>query len=176
MYYNYRNYKAPKPRTNLLDHLDEDRFKEFIFDFYNSTKPLKELQIEYELPTIMKLHEAMPFLNTDIKCIHCESNLIIEPHSRTGEKNNAECVDCGHYNIKNCNCTNCIALEEKRKEEQKESEIKLFIKYINLQKERSHLFDDLSFEEKIALSFLIRYCSSDDFEYIKPLNQKSQLA
>lgn len=154
-----------------LAHLSEQQVEELIERYYNNEKVkplLEEYKIDVKPSQLVKL---FPPKVTDVICPYCNIHLEIKRSTRyySWSKDEAECPACKHVNESRCRCENCkekefIRIQKGRKEKQD-----LLDSILNLTEEGRVEFETLTFDDRVYLGALLREGLSEDFTYIKPI-------
>lgn len=157
-----------------LSHLSEKQINELIERYYNKEK-VSDLIAEYNLdirPNQLVKHFPPEIL--EIECKHCGNNLIRARVSRDNSHWHSIpefCYKCGHINVDFCSCDNCRISDmnyQEESEREKQNFIDIWLTYYDDEKID---IKDLSFTDKIYLGAFLREGLSEDYNYIKPIEE-----
>lgn len=123
-------------------HLEDktvDEIEEILIGYYEEGKSLKQLTTELDLPIQSRLlKNSFPKIKTSIKCRYDKENLYLEfPNKQVYQKSGLTeetpfCLQCGHKNLDNCECENCIYEKRREIEETYSEEIEISLKELTL--------------------------------------------
>jgi hypothetical protein len=160
--------------SDKFSHLTESELNSLITEYYCGSK-IADLIIQYRLKIkANELVKNLPPEETNNICKFCELKLIRNRISRDRLSwgNSTEyCLQCGHEENSFCSCTNCKELENLRTHKLQVQKQNFIEKYVIDDEDDRVDFNSLTFEEKIYLGALLREGISEDYNYIKPLEQ-----
>lgn len=168
------NFKELDP---FLKHLSKEKIYEMITKYYANEK-VKDILSEYNMSiTPSKLVKTFPPVYLEAKCEKCESHLLGELQSKTSDKmirRKDACPHCSHReNSRSCTCHFCKEEAIKLEKEKRDVVNSVFINV-----DTSLILEsDLTSEDRLYLSVLLRAALSEDMNIIVPLDSiKSKLA
>lgn len=165
--------------NDKLKHLSESEIVEIINAYYGGVKTntiIEEFKIDVGKSSLYKI---FPPERLDLPCEYCYRPMLLPLKPKSGytpyNDINAYCSICEHTNNVFCQCKNCnkkreealVKKEKKRKEELKKH--KEIIDGILQSKKTKVLEDDLSLEERLYLSVILRATLSEELNVILPL-------
>lgn len=160
-----------------LKHLSKEKIYEMIIKYYANEK-VKDILSEYNMTIIpSKLVKTFPPVYLQARCEKCESHLLGELQSKASDtmiRRKDTCPHCFHKeNSKSCSCHFCEE-EAIRLEKEKKDAVNL----IFFNGDTSLVLEsDLTLEDRLYLSVLLRAALSEDMNFIVPINNiKSKLA
>ncbi len=165
-----------------LTHLTKEQIFEVIKKYYDDEK-IKFILEEYEIPvTPSKLVKTFPsrFVNED--CEKCGSQLVVNFESKSYSYRNsrqAYCSECRHEkNSGFCDCMYCkdermeayLKEEERRREAEKEKK-EIVLNALENNELSEMLERDLTQEDRLFISVVLRTALSEDMNVIEPLSK-----
>lgn len=155
---------------NKLSHLTPDEIDELIKRYYKNEK-ITELKRDFNFTlSSNQLVKYFPPEVTEINCKYCHTNftkLRIQREYSSYNKSVAACPACGHVENANCSCFNCLMEELRRKEKIRSEKKEKLNQFLHGRLETSIDIENLSFVQKIYLGAFLREGLSEDFSYIK---------
>lgn len=164
-----------------LEHLSKEQILEVIKKYYKDEK-IKDILEEYEIPvTPSRLVRIFPTRFVNEECEKCGAQLVVNFESKTNNYMNSKqpyCTECGHSrDAIVCNCTSCKeermeahlkaeALRKKAKQEKKE----IITNALKGHEEPEILEWNLTEEDRLYISVILRAALSEDMSVIEPLN------
>jgi hypothetical protein len=155
-----------------IAHLTEVELEQLITRYYNMEKITTLLQ-EYKIVVNpSQLSKLFPHKITDKTCPYCKENLILKYPSRSisWSTNEPVCYLCNHKEIELCKCENCKEVERLRIQEKEKIKQIQVNRLLHIDENDKVELDSLSSEEKIFLGAFLREGISEDFNYIKPVD------
>lgn len=164
---------------NRLVHLNDKQIEELIERYYNKEN-IKSLLEEFNIDIKPnQLVKTFPPKITDEVCPYCNVHLTIQYTARDYKqyKNTLSCPSCGHEKNGFCHCKNCQEGEKIRVQNDKQKKQESLESLLQIDENEKVDYNTLSFEEKVYLGTFLREGISEDFNYIKPIqNFVNQLA
>lgn len=169
--------------NDKLKHLTEEEINEVIFFYEEGNLKVKEIVEEYniDISSASSLITILPLVKTEEICEICGGNLLrkIKRRSEVFPSKERECSSCKHVtnSYLPCNCEKCkkiraekLMIEKMELDRIKQKKYDLMDSYSqNIEKvDESYL----SLKSLINLGVLLRYCISEDYQYIKPFEKK----
>jgi hypothetical protein len=157
-----------------LSHLTEEELNELISRYYNKEKIstlLKEYNIQLNPGQLLK---HLPPEILDEKCRYCDLNLEKPRSSRerySWRLAEAVCPSCSHEESEFCYCKNCVELAARRKEEERREKQEFMNQAFFIDEEAKIDLDSLTFTEKVYLGALLREGITEDYTFIKPVEE-----
>ncbi|MHA6250750.1 hypothetical protein [Oceanobacillus sp. CAU 1775] len=160
---------------NRIDHLDKERIAELIQEYYNGSN-ISELKKEYDIKVAnSQLVKIFPKRRTEQDCRYCNVELIIDWQSRSAAlSNESYCPNCNHTGIGSCYCKNCINMRNALIEQENELKKQRIAETYDLSSLKKVDEKNLTLEDKLYLSVLIRSCMDENLNYILPVKQASE--
>ncbi|GED19907.1 hypothetical protein [Kurthia gibsonii] len=164
-----------------LKHLSNEQIVEVIEKYYRNEK-IQDILDEYKISTTPStLIKTFPTKFVDEKCEKCGCQLVVKFKSKSSmyEKEKVNCLQCGHdKNKRFCNCRLCKA-EHKvmflEKEEQLKKALQEKIEKVQNALESNEVLkileDNLTLEDRLYMSALLRCSLSEDMSIINPLGK-----
>lgn len=164
-----------------LKHLSNEQILEVIKKYYSDEK-IQDILDEYKISTTPStLIKTFPTKFVDEKCEKCGCQLVVKFKSKSSmyEKEKVNCLQCGHdKNKRFCNCRLCKA-EHKvmflEKEEQLKKALQEKIEKVQNALESNEVLkileDNLTLEDRLYMSALLRCSLSEDMSIINPLGK-----
>lgn len=164
-----------------LKHLSNEQIVEVIEKYYRNEK-IQDILDEYKISTTPStLIKTFPTKFVDEKCEKCGCQLVVKFKSKSSmyEKEKVNCLQCGHdKNKRFCNCRLCKA-EHKvmflKKEEQLKKALQEKIEKVQNALESNEVLkileDNLTLEDRLYMSALLRCSLSEDMSIINPLGK-----
>lgn len=156
-----------------IKHLDKDSIIEMINKYYEGIS-VTQLKKEYDISiTAAQFVNVFPKKITDIKCEYCDTSLVEKwkaKNSYSFRDIKPYCPICFHENHGKCECGTCESSRKEaliREENRKNYLIKEHYSESNHEKE---LEKDLSLEDKLYLSVLIRGGLDENIGNIMPVS------
>ncbi|PGS64061.1 hypothetical protein [Bacillus thuringiensis] len=163
-----------------LEHLSQEQIIDLMKKYYDGEKVANILE-EYEIKiSASQLYSIFPPVATEEECVYCGSVMVQPWESKSWStyinSHKKYCIKCGHEDSQYCYCTHCKEIKEKawleeierKKEiiERKKATIASFYddKKWNLKPE-----NELSLEDRLYLSMILRSSLSENTMYIEPL-------
>jgi len=159
--------------NSKLKHLSKTQIEELIEKYYNHEK-LQDLIEEYDIDTIpSQLVRLFPSIITEFLCPYCDVNLEIKRVSRDYKwvEGPAFCTSCGHEKTEYCRCSNCLKQDQLQAQLRIQEKQKVLDSLLAIDENKKVDLDTLSFEDKIYLGAFLREGISEDFNFIKPLDE-----
>lgn len=156
--------------NDKLSHLTSEEIDELIRRYYNKEK-LAVLIKEYDIalkPSQLVQHFPPEVL--DIRCKYCNVHFTRPRQSREYahySKKEPSCPNCGHDESSICLCSNCIRIEALRISNLRSEKKEKLNQFLHGRLETSIDIENLSFIQKIYLGAFLREGLSEDFTYIK---------
>jgi hypothetical protein len=167
-------------RIGHLSHEDIERLIQRYFNGESVTKLLKEYNIKI---TASQLYTVFPPMISGEECTNCGSNMVYPWGSKTWgdnpRKQQIYCNECGHIKSSACSCDACKLAKKLAREAEIEKQKQLLANKIEIIKahfaeDNWELFaeEDLSLEDQVFLSVILRGALAENTEYIEPLQTK----
>lgn len=169
--------------NDKLKHLTEEEINEVIFFYEEGNLKVQEIIEEYniDISNASSLVTILPLVKTEEICEICGGNLLrkVKRRSETSPSKERECSNCKHvtnsYSL--CYCERCkqiraekLMIEKMEFERIKQKKNDLMNSY---SKEIEKVDESyLNLKSLINLGVLLRYCISEDYQYIKPFEKK----
>ena len=157
---------------NKLVHLSNTQIDNLIERYYNGEK-VKSLIEEYNIDTNSnQLFRLFPPAITEETCPYCGCSLVITYKSKyyNNRNNPASCPECSHIDDEYCQCSNCKEKERMKIQKRRLEKEEILYSLLHSETDNKIDLDTLTFEEKIYLGAFLREGISEDFSYIKPVD------
>ena len=156
-----------------LNHLSNEEIDLLIERYYNGEKTtdlISEFKINAKPSQLVKL---FPPRISDILCKYCGLTMIQYYSSRSYGNGitSPECQNCGHEEDKFCRCKNCqnaIFIKQQQERLAKQVFIKDYLSRIAIE---PIYISELDLEQKIYLGAFLRAGISENFDFVKPIEQ-----
>lgn len=153
-----------------LKHLSEDDIRELIQKYYEG-KPVQKLKKTYEIISSVALKQLLPEKIINEKCIYCDVFYNERWHFRTEDSNAPYCTICKHCKKDFCTCKNCKKKLRELKEVEEIKKRELIRSTYNEKNYERFPEIDLTLEDKLYLSVLLRGGLNESLTLITPLAQ-----
>ncbi|MBM7608625.1 hypothetical protein JOD29_001872 [Lysinibacillus composti] len=169
-----------------LAHLSQEQVVELIRKYYDGVK-VNNLLKEYDIKINTSMfYTIFPPIMTDEKCNHCKGTVVIpwESKSKSTYINEKEkyCIQCGHTRTWYCQCQYCEEERKRARLEAEEEKRQLLERkkatLANLLDEKNwtlHEEQNLTLEDRLFLSVILRSSLSENTMFIEPLKHKAHL-
>lgn len=158
--------------NDKLSHLSEKEIQELIERYYNKEK-VSDLISEYNIKLRpSQLVNNFPPEVLETKCIYCDINLIKSRVSRDYQSWKTipkYCPNCGHEDGSFCSCKNCKAIEWHQKDRERQEKQDFIDIWLNHEGKEKVELSELSFTDRVYLGALLREGISEDYNYIKSI-------
>lgn len=158
-----------------LSHLSDDNILALLNEYYFTNKSVKNILNDFNLEfQANKLVQNLPLLLSNYICQFCDTRMLQKPISRTTLKTQdmvAFCNNCGHKNVIDCNCEECLNIEENKLSIKRE----MIIEEYSIDKNDYIEFTTLSFEDFLDLSVLLSSLLSVDNSYLHSTENLSEI-
>jgi hypothetical protein len=154
-----------------LNHLNAYQIELLIKRYYDGDN-IKDLLNEFKIDsTVSQLYKIFPLIITDNKCPYCNVNMVIKRQAKSTRniRSVANCPNCDHIYINNCQCFGCV--EDRNLSKQKE----LICRRESIQrvysdsKENKLRIHELDIYDKAYLGSLLLVGIDEDLTTISPI-------
>ena len=156
-----------------ISHLDKKSIIEMIIKYYDGVS-ITKLKNEYNISIVnSQFFTIFPEKIMPDKCEYCGYYMVQEWKSKSSYNlytTKPYCKKCGHENLANCECNTCEMIRSEELIRQRERKSNLIKKVYEKDKFTSISENDLTLEDKLYLSVLIRAALDENIGKLKPLS------